>query len=55
MKPVNAVAEMIVKVRQETQFYTEQIVKNEELLEQLEPLAEWLEEPEQNPIASDQS
>jgi hypothetical protein len=55
MKPINAVAEMVLKVRQETQFYTEQIVKNQELLEQLEPLAEWLEEPEQNPMDPEQS
>jgi hypothetical protein len=48
MKPLNAIAEMIVKIRQETQFYTEQIVKNQELLEQLEPLSEWTEEPEPN-------
>jgi hypothetical protein len=55
MKPINAVAEMILKVRQETQFYTEQIVKNQELLEQLEPLAEWAEEPVPDQTMLDQS
>jgi hypothetical protein len=47
MKPINSIAGMIVKLQQENLFYTERISKNAELIEQLEPLAEWAEDPEQ--------
>jgi hypothetical protein len=43
MKPSNSIAETIVRVRQDNVFYAEQIQKNADLIEQLEPLAEWSE------------
>jgi hypothetical protein len=55
MKPVNSIAEMIVKLQQESFFYAEQINKNTELIQQLEPLAEWVEvqQPEEPETAPD--
>jgi hypothetical protein len=44
MKPANTIAETIVRVRQDNIFYAEQIQKNADLIEQLEPIAEWTEE-----------
>ena len=45
MIPANTIAETIVRVRQDNAFYAEQIEKNTDLIEQLEPLAEWKEAP----------
>jgi hypothetical protein len=51
MKPLNAIAETIVKLESEiendsrqVEFYTARITANEATVEQLTPLAEW--EPE---------
>ena len=44
MIPKNKVAETITGLRQDSNFYAEQIKKNADLIEQLEPLAEWTEE-----------
>jgi hypothetical protein len=44
MKPANSVAETIVRIRDDNSFYSQQIQKNADLIEQLEPLAEWAEE-----------
>jgi hypothetical protein len=44
MKPLNPIAETIVRLREDNRFYAEQIQKNADLIEQLEPLAEWTEE-----------
>ena len=46
MIPANSIAETIVRLRYDSSFYAEQIKKNADLIEQLEPLAEWAEEPE---------
>jgi hypothetical protein len=48
MKPANSIAETIVRIRQDSACYAEQIQKNANLIEQLEPLAEWAEETESN-------
>jgi hypothetical protein len=47
MIPSNSIAETITRMRQDNVFYAEQIQKNADLIEQLEPLAEWSEEPVQ--------
>jgi hypothetical protein len=47
MIPANSIAETIVALREDSGFYQAQIDKNAELITQLEPLAEWTEEPEQ--------
>ena len=47
MIPANSVAETIASLRVDSEFYQTQIDKNAELITQLEPLAEWTEEPEQ--------
>jgi hypothetical protein len=44
MKPANSVAETIAALRVDSEFYQAQIDKNSELIEQLEPLAEWTED-----------
>jgi hypothetical protein len=49
MIPANSIAETIARLRYDNTFYLEQAAKNEELIEQLEPLAEWAEEPEVAP------
>jgi hypothetical protein len=41
MKPLNPIAETIVRLREDNRFYAEQIQKNADLIEQLETLAEW--------------
>jgi hypothetical protein len=41
MKPLNPIAETIVRLREDNHFYAEQIQKNADLIEQLETLAEW--------------
>jgi hypothetical protein len=53
MKPANTIAENIVRMRQDNVFYAEQIQKNADLIEQLEPLAEWSEEPEVTIVVPD--
>jgi hypothetical protein len=53
MIPANSIAETIVRIRQDSACYAEQIQKNTDLIEKLEPLAEWTEEPESNPTAID--
>jgi hypothetical protein len=47
MIPANSIAETIAALREDSGFYQAQIDKNAELITQLEPLAEWTEEPEQ--------
>lgn len=51
MIPENAVAETIERLRNENLGMTAQIDKNNELIEQLEPLAEWSEPVEQEPAS----
>jgi hypothetical protein len=46
MIPANSVAETIVALRADSGFYQAQIDKNADLIEQLEPLAEWTEDNE---------
>jgi hypothetical protein len=46
MKPANPIAETIVRLQTDTNFYLDQVEKNEELISQLEPLAEWAEDEE---------
>lgn len=50
MKPGNSIAETIVNLRLDSDSYQDQIDKNSQLIEQLEPLAEWTEEPEVVPV-----
>jgi hypothetical protein len=50
MIPENAVAETIQRLRNENLGMTAHINKNLELIEQLEPLAEWSEPVEQEPV-----
>jgi hypothetical protein len=44
MIPSNSVAETIIKLGSDNEFYLNQVSKNLELIEQLEPLAEWTEQ-----------
>jgi hypothetical protein len=53
MKPANTIAETVAQLREDNSAMTKQIEKNAELIEQLSPLAEWTEDPEQNPIVLD--
>jgi hypothetical protein len=46
MIPANTVAETITGLRQDSNFYAEQIKKNADLIERLKPLAEWGEPKE---------
>jgi hypothetical protein len=46
MKPANEIAETIVRLQNDSSFYLEQVEKNEALISQLEPLAEWTEDDE---------
>jgi hypothetical protein len=55
MKPANTVAETVAQLREDNLAMAKQIEKNSKLIEQLNPLAEWTEEPEQNPIVLDES
>jgi hypothetical protein len=48
MIPGNSVAETILRIRQDSEAYSVQIEKNNELIEQLGPLAVWLEETEED-------
>lgn len=48
MIPINSIAETVIKLRSDNEFYLNQVAKNLELIEQLEPLAEWSE-----PVVSD--
>ena len=53
MKPANTVAETVAQLREDNSAMAKQIEKNSDLIDQLSPLAEWEEEPEQNPIVPD--
>jgi hypothetical protein len=55
MIPANAVAETILKLQKDNESISAQIQKNTELIEQLEPLAEWGEDPVSDQIALDES
>jgi hypothetical protein len=55
MKPANTVAQTVAQLREDSLAMSKQIEKNSELIEQLSPLAEWEEEPEQNPIVLEES
>jgi hypothetical protein len=55
MKPANTIAETVAQLREDNLAMGKQIQKNSELIEQLDPLAEWVEEPEQNPIVLDEN
>lgn len=55
MKPANSIAETIIRIRQDSACYAEQIQKNADLVEQLEPLAEWTEEPVPDQTMLDQN
>jgi hypothetical protein len=55
MKPANSIAETIIRIRQDSACYAEQIQKNADLIEQLDPLAEWTQESELDQIATDES
>jgi hypothetical protein len=55
MLPANTIAETVLKLQQDNSSMTSQIEKNTELINQLSPLAEWTEEPEQNPIVIDEN
>jgi hypothetical protein len=46
MKPANLVAETIERLRLENESLATTIQSNADLIEQLEPLAEWTEEQE---------
>ena len=46
MKPANLMAETIDRLRLENESLANTIKSNADLIEQLEPLAEWVEEPE---------
>jgi hypothetical protein len=48
MIPANLMAETIANLRNENVSLSQQIQKNADLIEQLEPLAEW-SEPEESP------
>jgi hypothetical protein len=48
MIPANSIAETIVRLRSDKDFYLLQATKNTELIEQLEPLAEWAEITEES-------
>jgi hypothetical protein len=48
MIPANSTAETIRNLRNENVSLSQQIQKNADLIEQLEPLAEWSEEPQPN-------
>jgi hypothetical protein len=49
MIPENVMAETIERLRNENLGLSTQIEKNNELIDQLEPLAEWSEPVEQEP------
>jgi hypothetical protein len=51
MKPANAIAETIVNLQNDSNFYLEQVAKNKELIEQLKPLAEWTEDTEDSDVS----
>jgi hypothetical protein len=44
MIPANAMAETVAKLQQDNESMSAQIQKNNEVIEQLSPLAEWTEE-----------
>jgi hypothetical protein len=49
MKPTNAIAETIVKLKTEVDIFSEQIEKNNLMIEELEPLATWGSWPTEEP------
>jgi hypothetical protein len=56
MEPANSIAETIVRLRHENGQYAEHIDRhtliiesNNKAIEQLEPMAEWIEEPDGEP------
>jgi hypothetical protein len=55
MKPANEIAETIVRLQNDSDFYLEQVEKNEALIRQLEPLAEWTEDDEEDSSADIES
>jgi hypothetical protein len=46
MIPVNAIAQNIVQLQSDNEFYLSQVAKNNEMIEQLQPLAEWSDSAE---------
>jgi hypothetical protein len=45
MIPANTIAETVQRLKGENVYFLSQIEKNSELIEKLEPLAEWTEAP----------
>lgn len=55
MKAANSVAQQIEQMKNENAFFAATIERNTDLIEKLEPLAEWTEEPEMVPLPEPES
>jgi len=47
-KPVNGIAETIARLMTEVEYFSQQIEKNNEMIEELTPLATWEPWPDQD-------